>query len=128
MPDEPPPPKGFIVATLDILGALCSVMGRDFEAFLASDKARIIPMVVAACQVGEVEVVPGVPAIDVIVGGVPVATAAAVAVVVADTAAHCAAAAAVVVVVVAVVVVVVVCDVHGAVHAYCRCCRTRHRM
>lgn len=51
VPGEASPPKALIVATLDILSALCSVLMGDFEALMASDHAKIVPMVVAACQV-----------------------------------------------------------------------------
>lgn len=50
VPGEAAPPKGLIVATLDILSSLCSVLMSDFEALMASDHAKVVPMVVAACQ------------------------------------------------------------------------------
>ena len=51
VPDEPAPPKGFIVTCLDIIASLCSALDSNFEAFLAADNARLIPMAVAACKV-----------------------------------------------------------------------------
>jgi hypothetical protein len=48
---DTPPPKGFIVAALDLLAALCEALEGSFEAFLAADRAKLVPMVVACCQV-----------------------------------------------------------------------------
>jgi hypothetical protein len=49
--DDDPPPKNFIVVAVDMLDALCGALEGSFEAFLAADRAKLMPMVLYCIQV-----------------------------------------------------------------------------
>ena len=49
--DEDPPPKNFVVMALDMLDAVCGALEGSFEAFLAADGAKIVPMVLHCIKV-----------------------------------------------------------------------------
>ncbi len=49
---EEAPSRVFVVVTLDMLDGLCSGLGPSFEAFLAADRSKLMPMVLYCLKVG----------------------------------------------------------------------------